>query len=163
MSQPETQLKKSYVSLPTIKTVLGLWKSKVNQVFLLFFLFFVIIFLFLFILAQDCVDSRLRAGSCIALSKCPDIVEEFYDEARKTSYGIDFQTFVSNSLCGFDGTNFLVSSQYLLLFQFFFSIALSVFNFKYNRIIIRFYFSCYHHGQKCLNLIFFISLTKYNK
>ncbi|XP_065361766.1 proclotting enzyme-like [Calliphora vicina] len=57
--------------------------------------------------AQDCVDSRLRPGKCITLTKCPDMVEEFYDEARKTSYGIDFQTFISNSICGFDGVNFL--------------------------------------------------------
>ncbi|XP_023304786.2 venom serine protease Bi-VSP [Lucilia cuprina] len=58
--------------------------------------------------AQDCVDSRLRAGKCITLAKCPDMIEEFYDEARVTSYGIDFQTFVSNSICGFDGVNFLI-------------------------------------------------------
>ncbi|KAM7355855.1 proclotting enzyme-like [Cochliomyia hominivorax] len=60
------------------------------------------------VIAQDCVDSRLRAGKCIPLAKCPVMVEEFYDEARKNSYGVDFQTFISNSLCGFDGVNFLI-------------------------------------------------------
>ena len=43
------------------------------------------------------------------------MIEEFYDEARKTAYGIDFQTYVSNSLCGFDGVNFLVSVQFLVI------------------------------------------------
>ncbi|TMW51495.1 hypothetical protein DOY81_003400 [Sarcophaga bullata] len=80
MSKPETQLKKPPFILPPIKN---------NS-------------------AQDCVDSRLRAGYCVTLAKCPYMIEEFYDEARKTSYGINFQTYVSNSLCGFDGINFLI-------------------------------------------------------
>ncbi|XP_075163211.1 ovochymase-like [Haematobia irritans] len=58
--------------------------------------------------SQDCVDSRLRSGKCVALTKCPDMVEEFYDEVRKTSHSLDFQTFISNSICGFDGRNFLI-------------------------------------------------------
>ncbi|XP_061388803.1 uncharacterized protein LOC133323915 [Musca vetustissima] len=58
--------------------------------------------------AQDCVDSRLRAGRCVTLAMCPDMVQEYYDEIRKTSYAADFQTFMSNSICGFDGMNFLI-------------------------------------------------------
>ncbi|XP_073840714.1 uncharacterized protein [Musca autumnalis] len=58
--------------------------------------------------SQDCVDSRLRSGKCVALSMCPDMVQEYYDEVRKTSYATDFQTFMSNSICGFDGNNFLI-------------------------------------------------------
>ncbi|XP_037950602.1 serine protease filzig [Teleopsis dalmanni] len=58
--------------------------------------------------SQNCVDSRKRAGRCITLSGCPNLIEEFYDEARTMPYGMDFQTFVSELICGFDGVNFLI-------------------------------------------------------
>lgn len=83
-----------------------------KRTFLFLFLFFEnVLFNFFLFLAQDCVDSRLRAGKCVTLVKCPDMVQEYYDEVRKTSYATDFQTFMSNSICGFDGMNFMVSQK----------------------------------------------------
>lgn len=66
-------------------------------------------FLPYFSVAQDCFDSRLRAGKCLVLAGCPAIIEEFYRETNSASNNADFQAYVSQSICGFDGSDFQVS------------------------------------------------------
>ncbi|XP_055909982.1 venom serine protease Bi-VSP-like [Eupeodes corollae] len=58
--------------------------------------------------SQNCVDSLNRPGNCIPVSGCPYLIEEFYEQARKFPDSIDFQNFISQSLCGFDGFRFSI-------------------------------------------------------
>ncbi|XP_053955771.1 venom serine protease Bi-VSP-like [Anastrepha ludens] len=58
--------------------------------------------------SQSCVDSSLRAGNCVPTSSCPQLIQEYYEASRTKSYFSDLQDFVSSSMCGFDGNNFMV-------------------------------------------------------
>ncbi|XP_055840657.1 uncharacterized protein LOC129908281 [Episyrphus balteatus] len=58
--------------------------------------------------SQQCMDSMGRAGNCAPLNGCPFLLDEFYEKARQYPEGIDFQSFISQSLCGFDGFRFLI-------------------------------------------------------
>lgn len=57
---------------------------------------------------SQCVDSMARPGNCIPVSGCPYLIEEFYDQVRRSPDAIDFQSFITQSLCGFDGFRFLI-------------------------------------------------------
>lgn len=69
---------------------------------------------FLQILAQSCVDSSLRSGRCVYMFSCPQLIQDYYEAAKFSPNLPDFQTFVSGSMCGFDGNNFMVSTQLLI-------------------------------------------------
>ncbi|XP_034480573.1 proclotting enzyme [Drosophila innubila] len=53
---------------------------------------------------QSCYDARSRSGSCLPLTSCAHLIEE-YHAGSVTS---EFQTFLGQSICGFDGSSFLV-------------------------------------------------------
>ncbi|KAH8395326.1 hypothetical protein KR222_009419, partial [Zaprionus bogoriensis] len=55
---------------------------------------------------QACYDAHARAGSCQTLPTCQHLLEEYQSDAGSS----DFQTFLGQSICGFDGSSFLVSS-----------------------------------------------------
>ncbi|KAL7731985.1 hypothetical protein ACLKA6_015749 [Drosophila palustris] len=56
---------------------------------------------------QSCYDARSRSGSCLPLTACPHLIEEYY-AASSLSSSSEFQTFLGQSICGFDGSSFLV-------------------------------------------------------
>ncbi|CAD7004322.1 unnamed protein product [Ceratitis capitata] len=58
--------------------------------------------------SQSCVDSSLRSGQCVHMNSCPQLIQDYYEAARTSPYIQDFQTFVSGSMCGFDGYNFMI-------------------------------------------------------
>ncbi|KAH8380184.1 hypothetical protein KR009_009367 [Drosophila setifemur] len=53
---------------------------------------------------QTCYDARSRPGSCLPLTSCPHLMEEYQGQGQ----GNDFHTFLGQSICGFDGSSFLV-------------------------------------------------------
>ncbi|XP_034655539.1 venom serine protease Bi-VSP [Drosophila subobscura] len=55
----------------------------------------------------SCYDARSRPGSCLPLTSCSHLVEEYQSEAQSAGSN-DFQTFLGRSICGFDGSTFLV-------------------------------------------------------
>lgn len=56
---------------------------------------------------QGCYDAHSRPGSCQTLSTCQHLLEEQQMAAGST----DFQTFLGQSICGFDGSSFLVKEE----------------------------------------------------
>ncbi|XP_036220387.2 venom protease isoform X1 [Bactrocera oleae] len=58
--------------------------------------------------SQYCVDSSQRSGQCVYMSSCPQLIQDYYEAARFSPNLPDFQTFVSGSMCGFDGNNLLI-------------------------------------------------------
>ncbi|KAH8259585.1 hypothetical protein KR026_007031 [Drosophila bipectinata] len=53
---------------------------------------------------QSCYDARSRPGSCLPLTSCPQLMEEYQGQGQ----GNDFHTFLGQSICGFDGSTFMV-------------------------------------------------------
>ncbi|XP_016935480.4 proclotting enzyme [Drosophila suzukii] len=51
---------------------------------------------------QSCQDARSRPGSCLPLIYCPQLMEEYQGQ------GNEFPTFLGQSICGFDGSTFMV-------------------------------------------------------
>ncbi|XP_051861753.1 venom serine protease Bi-VSP [Drosophila albomicans] len=52
---------------------------------------------------QSCYDARSRSGSCVPLTSCAQLLEQV-----QTGASSEFQTFLGQSICGFDGSSFLV-------------------------------------------------------
>ncbi|XP_067613666.1 venom protease isoform X2 [Eurosta solidaginis] len=50
----------------------------------------------------------MRSGLCVSINSCPQFMQDYYEASRTSSQVNDFQMFVSNSMCGFDGNNFMV-------------------------------------------------------
>lgn len=61
---------------------------------------------FLVILAQQCISADNLAGSCVNLATCPQIVQM----AQNIQFSMvdAFYSYLSQSLCGFDGNDLLV-------------------------------------------------------
>ncbi|XP_030380379.1 serine proteinase stubble [Scaptodrosophila lebanonensis] len=57
---------------------------------------------------QTCFDSRARVGFCLSLASCPHLIEEYYSHTAINPIAIDFQTFLGNSICGYDGSSFRI-------------------------------------------------------
>ncbi|EDV95835.1 GH15922 [Drosophila grimshawi] len=53
---------------------------------------------------QSCQDARSRAGSCVPLTSCLHLVETF----QAGTVSNELQLFLGQSICGFDGSSFLV-------------------------------------------------------
>ncbi|XP_032309760.1 proclotting enzyme isoform X2 [Drosophila ananassae] len=53
---------------------------------------------------QSCYDARSQPGSCLPLTSCPQLMEEYQGQGQ----GNDFNTFLGQSICGFDGSTFMV-------------------------------------------------------
>ncbi|XP_033157021.1 venom serine protease Bi-VSP isoform X2 [Drosophila mauritiana] len=51
---------------------------------------------------QSCQDARSRPGSCQPLTSCPQLMQEYQGQ------GNEFHTFLGQSICGFDGSTFMV-------------------------------------------------------
>ncbi|KAH8239069.1 hypothetical protein KR032_000333 [Drosophila birchii] len=51
---------------------------------------------------QSCYDGRSRPGSCLPLTSCAPLMEEYQGQSS------DFSTFLGQSICGFDGSTFMV-------------------------------------------------------
>ncbi|XP_016966105.3 venom serine protease Bi-VSP isoform X2 [Drosophila biarmipes] len=51
---------------------------------------------------QSCQDARSRPGSCLPLTSCPQLMDEYQGQ------GNAFHTFLGQSICGFDGSSFMV-------------------------------------------------------
>ncbi|XP_044571051.1 venom protease isoform X1 [Drosophila ananassae] len=54
--------------------------------------------------SQSCYDARSQPGSCLPLTSCPQLMEEYQGQGQ----GNDFNTFLGQSICGFDGSTFMV-------------------------------------------------------
>nr|NP_001261405.1 uncharacterized protein Dmel_CG32260, isoform C [Drosophila melanogaster]AGB94100.1 uncharacterized protein Dmel_CG32260, isoform C [Drosophila melanogaster] len=52
--------------------------------------------------SQSCQDARSRPGSCLPLTSCPQLMQEYQGQAN------EFHTFLGQSICGFDGSTFMV-------------------------------------------------------
>ncbi|KQS43560.1 uncharacterized protein Dere_GG15197, isoform B [Drosophila erecta] len=52
--------------------------------------------------SQSCQDARSRPGSCLPLTSCPQLLQEYQGQ------GNEFHTFLGQSICGFDGSTFMV-------------------------------------------------------
>ncbi|KAM8710794.1 hypothetical protein ACLKA7_017429 [Drosophila subpalustris] len=53
---------------------------------------------------QSCHDARSQSGNCLPLTACAHLLEEY----QAVSSSSEFQTFLGQSICGFDGISFLV-------------------------------------------------------
>ncbi|XP_016978777.2 proclotting enzyme [Drosophila rhopaloa] len=53
---------------------------------------------------QSCQDARSRPGNCLPLTSCPQLMEEYQNQGQ----GSEFHTFLGQSICGFDGSTFMV-------------------------------------------------------
>ncbi|XP_023165803.2 proclotting enzyme isoform X2 [Drosophila hydei] len=53
---------------------------------------------------ESCYDARARSGSCVPLTSCSHLVQEYQTGTADQ----EFQTFLGQSICGFDGASFLV-------------------------------------------------------
>ncbi|KAH8305100.1 hypothetical protein KR059_008813 [Drosophila kikkawai] len=51
---------------------------------------------------QSCYDGRSRPGSCLPLTSCAPLMEEYQGQSS------EFSTFLGQSICGFDGVTFMV-------------------------------------------------------
>ncbi|KAH8365709.1 hypothetical protein KR093_003636, partial [Drosophila rubida] len=54
---------------------------------------------------QTCLDARSRSGNCLPLTSCAQLIEEVQTVGSTSS---ELQTFLGQSICGFDGVSFLV-------------------------------------------------------
>ncbi|XP_052847403.1 venom serine protease Bi-VSP isoform X3 [Drosophila gunungcola] len=55
---------------------------------------------------QSCQDARSRPGNCLPLTSCPQLMEEYQSQGQ--GQGNAFHTFLGQSICGFDGSTFMV-------------------------------------------------------
>ncbi|XP_030241453.1 venom protease [Drosophila navojoa] len=55
-------------------------------------------------LPESCNDARARPGSCVPLTSCSHLVQEYQTGTADQ----EFHTFLGQSICGFDGASFLV-------------------------------------------------------
>ncbi|KAL9907690.1 venom peptide isomerase heavy chain-like [Glossina fuscipes fuscipes] len=84
--------------------------------FLLIFLIFIVIGHFVYVenltlrrrFGQACTGSDLHLSKCTPITECSDLIEEFYNELKKSPQAIDFNTFIGQRICDFDGKHFLI-------------------------------------------------------
>ncbi|XP_017137681.1 proclotting enzyme isoform X1 [Drosophila miranda] len=57
---------------------------------------------------QTCYDARSRPGNCLALTSCSHLVEEYQSQVGQSAGSNDFRSFLGQSICGFDGSTFMV-------------------------------------------------------
>ncbi|XP_022220414.2 venom serine protease Bi-VSP [Drosophila obscura] len=53
----------------------------------------------------SCYDARTRPGNCLPLTSCSHLVEEYQAQSAGSE---EFKTFLGQSICGFDGSTFMV-------------------------------------------------------
>lgn len=59
---------------------------------------------------QSCYDARSRPGSCQTLTSCLQLLEE-QQQQQQQHQSMEFQTFLGQSICGFDGASYLVKQE----------------------------------------------------
>lgn len=50
----------------------------------------------------------MHLSKCTPIAECFALIEEFYNELQKSAQAMDFNTFIGQRICDFDGKHFLV-------------------------------------------------------
>uniref|UniRef100_A0A1A9WPV0 Peptidase S1 domain-containing protein n=1 Tax=Glossina brevipalpis TaxID=37001 RepID=A0A1A9WPV0_9MUSC len=57
---------------------------------------------------QTCTNNNLYSRKCTLIAQCPVLIEEFYNQLKKSTHTLDFNTFLGQKICDFDGKNFWI-------------------------------------------------------
>ncbi|XP_039230109.1 venom protease isoform X2 [Drosophila yakuba] len=108
MTPTPLALKFRCVSGPRVQFVVEVHRIRMCAISVLpkahkFLIIYMIVSLLTRVKSQSCQDARSRPGSCLPLTSCPQLMQEYQGQGDN-----EFHTFLGQSICGFDGSTFMV-------------------------------------------------------